>query len=55
MLNYPATILPTHWDNWEKPLTEPAVGNVDPRVAEVKQLSPNSQVVVLDHLQSYAL
>jgi L-ascorbate metabolism protein UlaG (beta-lactamase superfamily) len=53
-LNYPAVILPTHWDNWEKPLTEPAVGNVDPWVAEVKQLSPNSQVVVLDHLQSYA-
>ncbi|MBV9324795.1 MAG: MBL fold metallo-hydrolase [Chloroflexi bacterium] len=53
-LNYPAVILPTHWDNWEKPLTEPAVGNVDPWVAEVKQLSPNSKVFVLDHLQSYA-
>ncbi len=54
VLNYPGVVMPTHWDNWEKPLTEPAVGNVDPWVAEVKQLSPNSQVVVVDHLQSFA-
>jgi hypothetical protein len=54
VLNNPGVVIPTHWDNWEKPLTEPAVGNVDPWVAEVKQLSPSSQVVVVDHLQSYA-
>jgi len=54
VLNYPGVVMPTHWDNLEKPLTDPAVGNVDPWVSEVKQLSPNSQVVVVDHLQSYA-
>src|SRR2546430_13437283 len=45
-LNYPGVVLPTHWDNWERPLTEPpqdprAVlgddGNLDVFVREVKR------------------
>lgn len=63
VLGNPPLVLPTHWDNWEKPLDEPAVdlrdvigdaGNVDKFLAEVKQASPTTQTAVVDHLQSYA-
>ncbi|MGI8552768.1 MAG: MBL fold metallo-hydrolase [Dehalococcoidia bacterium] len=63
VLNYPSLVMPTHWDNWEKPLDQPAQdlrdilgpdGNLDLFVQEVQQLSPQSQVTVLDYLQSYA-
>ena len=62
-LNYPRVILPTHWDNWERPLTEPpqdprAVlgddGNLDVFVKEVRQVSPGSQVVVLKYFESFS-
>ena len=62
-LNYPGVVLPTHWDNWERPLTEPpqdprAVlgddGNLDVFVREVKEVSPESQVVVLKYFESFA-
>ena len=56
-------ILPTHWDNFEKPFTEPAQdlravfgdpGNLDLRVKEAKRVSPKSKVVVLKFFESYA-
>jgi hypothetical protein len=62
-LNYPKLILPTHWDNFEKPFSQPPQdlrdvfgdnGNTDVWVQQVKQLSPNSQIVMLDFFQSYA-
>lgn len=62
-LNYPKVILPTHWDNFERPYSEGAhdlrdvfgdPGNLDLWVREVKQVSPQSQVVVLNLFQSYA-
>jgi L-ascorbate metabolism protein UlaG (beta-lactamase superfamily) len=62
-LNYPKLVLPTHWDNFEKPLAEgpqdlrtvfgdPA--NMDLAVKEVKQVSPKSKVVMLKFFESYA-
>ena len=62
-LNYPNLILPTHWDNFEKPFSQPPQdlrdvfgdnGNTDLWVQQVKQVSPNSQIVMLDFFQSYA-
>jgi L-ascorbate metabolism protein UlaG (beta-lactamase superfamily) len=62
-LNYPKVVLPTHWDNWERPITEApqdprAVmgddGNLDVFVREVKEASPKSQVVVLKYFESFA-
>jgi L-ascorbate metabolism protein UlaG (beta-lactamase superfamily) len=62
-LNYPKLILPTHWDNFEKPFSQPPQdlrdvfgdsGNTDLWVQQVKQISPQSQIVMLDFFQSYA-
>ena len=52
---YPPYVLPTHWDDFEKPLTEPAVdeygaADLEKQVAEV---SPASQFIKLDHLDSH--
>jgi len=62
-LNYPKVILPTHWDNFEKPLSEPpldlrnifgAPANMDLAVQEIKQVSPKSRVVMLKYFESFA-
>lgn len=62
-LSYPKVILPTHWDNFEKPYSEPpqdtrAVfgdsGNLDLWVKETRQVSPKSKVVVLKFFESFA-
>lgn len=62
-LNYPKVILPTHWDHFEKPYSEPpqdlrAVfgdpANLDLWVKEAKQLSPKSRIVVLKFFESFA-
>jgi L-ascorbate metabolism protein UlaG (beta-lactamase superfamily) len=62
-LNHPPIIMPTHWDNFERPFSEGAhdlrdifgdAGNLDLWVNDIKQRSPNSKVVVLDYFQSYA-
>jgi L-ascorbate metabolism protein UlaG (beta-lactamase superfamily) len=53
----PPYVIPTHWDDYEEPLTEPAVdlfggaalGEV------VAQYSPDSQFVLLDHLESFTI
>jgi L-ascorbate metabolism protein UlaG (beta-lactamase superfamily) len=62
-LNYPKILLPTHWDNFEKPFSEapqdlralfgdPA--NLDLWVKEVKQVSPKSRVVTMKYFESFA-
>ena len=62
-LNYPKVILPTHWDNFERPFSEGPhdlrdvfgdAGNLDLWVKEAMQISPQSQVVVMNFFQSYA-
>ncbi len=52
---YPAYIVPTHWDDYEEPLTEPAVDWLGAhRLGEkVAQISPESEFVFLDHLESF--
>ncbi len=52
---YPRYIVPTHWDDYEEPLTEPAVDwlgahRLGERVAEI---SPETEFVLLDHLESF--
>src|SRR6266542_5687182 len=62
-LNYPKILLPTHWDNFEKPFTEPPQdlralfgdpANLDLWVKDVKQTSPTSKVVTMKYFQSFA-
>ena len=63
-INYPKVILPTHWDNFEKPFSQPAQdlrdifgdpGNLDQGVKEIKRISPKSKVVVMKFFESYAV
>ncbi|THV39562.1 MBL fold metallo-hydrolase [Glycomyces buryatensis] len=49
----PKYVVPTHWDDYEEPLTEPAIDwlgvhDLGDRVAEI---SPESEFVFLDHLE----
>jgi L-ascorbate metabolism protein UlaG (beta-lactamase superfamily) len=62
-LNTPSIVLPTHWDNWERPLSDPPqdarqrlgdAGNIDVFVNEVKQASPKTRVVTMDFVQAFA-
>jgi L-ascorbate metabolism protein UlaG (beta-lactamase superfamily) len=62
-LNYPKVILPTHWDNFEKPFSEPPQdlrsifgdpANLDLWVKEAKRVSPKSKIVVLKFFESFA-
>jgi L-ascorbate metabolism protein UlaG (beta-lactamase superfamily) len=61
-LEYPRFLLPTHWDNWERPITaEPEDGrgrlgndgNLDVFVKELRQAAPKSQVVVMKYFGSF--
>jgi L-ascorbate metabolism protein UlaG (beta-lactamase superfamily) len=61
-LNFPKVLLPTHWDNWERPITEPPEdgrtrlgddGNLDLFVKELKRTSTKSRVVVLKYFESF--
>ena len=63
-LNYPRLILPTHWDNFERPYSDGAhdlrdvfgdAGNLNLWVKDVKQHAPKSKVVTMDFFQSYAV
>ncbi|GAB4005998.1 hypothetical protein GCM10029992_55450 [Glycomyces albus] len=52
---YPPYVVLTHWDDFDEPLTEPAVPGLDwesvrDRVAEA---SPDSEFIVIDHLESH--
>jgi L-ascorbate metabolism protein UlaG (beta-lactamase superfamily) len=56
-MGQPPYVIPTHWDDYEEPLTEPAVdlfggAALGDRVAEH---SPDSQFVLLDHLESFTI
>ncbi len=62
-LGNPKVILPTHWENFDKPLSEPPQdardrfgenADLDLWVKDVKRLSPRSRVVVLKYFESYA-
>jgi L-ascorbate metabolism protein UlaG (beta-lactamase superfamily) len=62
-LNGPSIVLPTHWDNWERPLSDPPqdarhrlgdAGNIDIFVNEVKQTSPKTRVVTMNFVQPFA-
>ncbi len=62
-LNNPRVILPTHWDNFERPFSEAPrdlrdvfgdAGNLDLWVRDVKRTSPQSNVVVMKFFESYA-
>jgi len=62
-LNYPKILLPTHWDHFEQPFTEPVKdlralfgdpANLDLWVKEARQLSPKSKVVTLKYFESFA-
>jgi L-ascorbate metabolism protein UlaG (beta-lactamase superfamily) len=56
-MGQPPYVIPTHWDDYEEPLSEPAVdlfggAALGDRVAEH---SPDSQFVLLDHLESFTI
>ncbi|GAA0690633.1 MBL fold metallo-hydrolase [Kitasatospora atroaurantiaca] len=53
-LDLPRTVVPVHWDNFETPLTDPAVKDPAADLAgfltEARQAAPRSRVVVPEHL-----
>jgi L-ascorbate metabolism protein UlaG (beta-lactamase superfamily) len=62
-LNFPKLVLPTHWDNFEAPLTEPPQdlrsiygdpANLDLWVKEMKTLTPTTKILTLKYFGSYA-
>ncbi|MFB8085908.1 MBL fold metallo-hydrolase [Streptomyces sp. NPDC055992] len=56
-LGEPGVVVPVHWDNFEKPLSEPPrhdpTMNLNDFVAQVQQASPTSRVVVPDYRTTY--
>ncbi|QKW08245.1 MBL fold metallo-hydrolase [Streptomyces sp. NA04227] len=56
-LGHPGVVVPVHWDNFEKPLSEPPhrdpVMDLDGFVAQVEQESPTSRIVVPDYRTTY--
>ena len=63
-LDHPRLVLPTHWDNFERPYADGPhdlrdvfgdAGNLDVWVKDVKRNSPKSKVVVMKFFESYAL
>ena len=62
-LGYPKLVLPTHWDNFEAPLSGPVQdlrgiygdpANLDLWVKEMKTLTPKTRIVTLNYFGSYA-
>jgi len=62
-LGYPRLVLPTHWDNFEAPLSGPVQdlrgiygdpANLDLWVKEMKTLTPKTRIVTLNYFGSYA-
>jgi L-ascorbate metabolism protein UlaG (beta-lactamase superfamily) len=51
-LDYPTWVLPTHWDDFDYPLDQPAVdwGGLVPLQEAVAAASPHTRFVKLDHL-----
>ncbi|WP_346056747.1 MBL fold metallo-hydrolase [Amycolatopsis dongchuanensis] len=56
-LGFPRYVLPTHWDDFDYPLGEPARdwGGLDGLREAVEQGSPSSRFVVVDHLRTFSL
>jgi L-ascorbate metabolism protein UlaG (beta-lactamase superfamily) len=54
-LNRPTWVVPTHWDDFDVPLDQPAkdFGALQPLRAAVVAASPNTTFVQLDHLQTF--
>lgn len=54
-LNQPTWVVPTHWDDFDLPLDEPAkdFGALHPLRAAVAAASPTTTFVQLDHLQTF--
>lgn len=61
-LDYPPVLLPTHWDNFERPYEDGPhdlrdilgdAGALDTFVRELKRVSPHSRVVVLDFFETF--
>jgi L-ascorbate metabolism protein UlaG (beta-lactamase superfamily) len=54
---HPRHVLPTHWDDFDYPLTEPARdwGGLDALRDAVATASPRSTFVVLDHLKTFSI
>ncbi|MFC6021042.1 MBL fold metallo-hydrolase [Plantactinospora solaniradicis] len=54
-LDYPTWVLPSHWDDFDYPLDQPAIdwGGLQPLRDAVKTASPNTKFVKLDHLQTF--
>lgn len=62
MLDYPSVLLPTHWDNFERPYEDGPhdlrdilgdAGALDTFVRELRRASPRSRVVVLDFFETF--
>ncbi|HEX2144878.1 MAG TPA: MBL fold metallo-hydrolase [Glycomyces sp.] len=56
-IGQPPYVIPTHWDDFEEPLTEPAVDLFGGAALgdTVSKYSPDSQFVLLDHLESFTI
>ena len=61
-LGYPGVLLPTHWDNFERPYDDGPhdlrdilgdAGALDTFVGELRRASPRSRVVVLDFFETF--
>ena len=52
---YPPYVVPTHWDDFDEPLTEPAVRGADWEAMRdrVAQASPETEFILIDHLESH--
>ncbi|WP_026923154.1 MBL fold metallo-hydrolase [Glycomyces arizonensis] len=52
---YPPYVVPTHWDDFDEPLTEPAVPGKDWKTVRdrVAAASPDSEFVLIDHLERH--
>jgi L-ascorbate metabolism protein UlaG (beta-lactamase superfamily) len=54
---FPPYVIPTHWDDYEEPLTDPAIDLFGAAALgeTIAQVSPDSQYVLLDHLESFTV
>ncbi len=52
---HPPYVVPTHWDDFDEPLTEPAVpaGDWEAVRDRVAAASPESEFILIDHLESH--
>ena len=57
--NFPKIIIPTHWDNFRVPYGfDQSFGiekKIKPFIEKVKEISPNSKVIIPEHLKSFKI